>query len=189
LGEYVRIGEGKNAVGRGKFEFLVPGGVGRTMKAAILNSLMLASWLVLIKMPAAEPRPEPHQVATLPKTTETARDAAGRQVRQSTVTGNQVITRDSAGRLLVRSTTTGASVIHRDASGRLLATTTLDRSGKETTRDASGRLRVTATANSRGDVVTYRDASGRLLGTKTKSGGGRVVFRDASGRQTGPDFR
>jgi YD repeat-containing protein len=153
------------------------------MKTAILNSFLTLAWFAL--MPAAEPV----QVATLPKTGETARDAAGRLVRQSTASGNQVVTRDAAGRLLVKSTRQGDATVHRDASGRLVGNTTVSGKGKETTRDASGRLQVTATVNAKGDVMTYRDAAGRLMGTKTTSSGGKVVFRDASGRLTGPDFR
>ena len=160
-------------------------GVCWAMKTAILNSFLTLAWFALMPMPAAEPV----QVATLPKSGETARDAAGRLVRQSTATGSQVVTRDASGRLLVSSTTRGGATVHRDASGRLVGQTTVSGNGKETTRDASGRLQVTATANARGDVMTYRDAAGRLMGTKTVSSGGRVVFRDASGRMTGPDFR
>ena len=155
------------------------------MKTAILNSFLTLVWFALMPVPAAEPV----QVATLPKTGETARDAAGRLVRQSTASGNQVVTRDAAGRLLVKSTRQGDATVHRDASGRLVGNTTVSGKGRETTRDASGRLQVTATVNARGDVMTYRDAAGRLMGTKTTSSGGKVVFRDASGRLTGPDFR
>jgi YD repeat-containing protein len=135
------------------------------MKTAILNSFLAVAWFALMPVPAAEPT----QVATLPKTGETARDAAGR--------------------LLVKSTRQGDATVHRDASGRLVGQTTVSGNGRETTRDASGRLQVTAAANARGDVMTYRDAAGRLMGTKTVSSGGRVVFRDASGRMTGPDYR
>ena len=178
----------RNEGARHKFEYSMRPTVISSMKRALLNSLMLTSWLVLMQMPAAEPKPAAPEVATLPKQTETARDASGRLVRVSSVTGNQVVTRDAAGRVLVRSTIQGQSATHRDASGRLLATTAAA-AGKETTRDASGRLQMTATANAKGDVITYRDASGRLKGTKTTSRSGRVTFRDAGGRLTGPDFR
>jgi hypothetical protein len=77
------------------------------MKTAILNSFLTVVWFALMSVPAAEPV----QVATLPKTGETARDAAGRLLVKSTRQGDATVHRDASGDVMT----------YRDAAGEALA--------------------------------------------------------------------
>ena len=54
--------------------------------------------------------------------------------------------------------------------------------GRETIRDATGKVVGTATTN--GNKTIYRDATGKTTGTATKEGN-RTIYRDATGKTVG----